>query len=374
MDWNQTDRNWMQQCLELARMAYGNTSPNPMVGCVITKDDRLICSGFHRYAGANHAEREAIGKRNEELAGATLYVNLEPCSTFGRTPPCTELIIEHQIKRVVAAMADPNPLHAGKGFELLRHVGIQVDVGVLENEARKLNEVFCKNIVTGLPYIIVKSALSLDGKIATACGESQWITSPESRTDSHLIRKGVDGVMVGIGTVIADDPDLTVRHVTAPRQQPARIIIDPNLRIPFSTQLVAGHSAEKTDVAATIIITSEKSSATKMKQLQDHGIEVIMVPSDTAHRLSMRTIVSELGNRGITSIMLEGGPTTIGYAFEEKIVDKVIYYLAPKIIGGYKAPGPVGGLGIEKLSEAYKLQNINCSKIGADIRIEAYCF
>jgi diaminohydroxyphosphoribosylaminopyrimidine deaminase / 5-amino-6-(5-phosphoribosylamino)uracil reductase len=360
----------MRLCLELAARAYGDTSPNPMVGAVIVRNGEIVGSGWHHAAGAPHAEIEAIRSLSGESAGAEMYVSLEPCCIQGRTPPCTEALIRSGIRRVVAASLDPNPRVAGRGIEALRFAGIQTEVGLLHNEARKLNEVFWKYIRTGFPFVTLKSALSLDGKIATATGKSQWISSAESRTDAHQLRKGADAVAVGIGTVIADDPSLTVRHVTPPRQQPWRIIFDTTLKISLTAKLVQkGGDSTRDSMLRTIVVTSPESSREKIDCLAERGVECLLIPPDQSGRIPLREAFRILGDRQITHVLIEGGPILAASAITERIVDKGVYYLAPKLIGGHDAPGALASLGISSPDEAVNLRELILERCGPDLKI-----
>ena len=359
------DEIYMDYALKLAIKGQGMTTPNPMVGAVIVKDGKIIGEGYHARAGERHAEAAAIENATEDVAGATLYVTLEPCSHYGRTPPCTEKIIEKDIARVVVAVLDPNPLVAGRGARRLRECGISVTVGVLEKRARKLNEVFMKYIVTNKPFVTYKSAMSLDGKIATTAGESQWITSEEARRDAHKLRHEYTGIMVGIGTVLADDPLLNCRIEGG--RQPMRIVVDSHLRIPEDSKLV--QTAENYPL---IVATTEKGSKEKKEQLKTQGVHIWDMPSDEYGRVDLSSLMQRLGESGIDSIVLEGGGTLAEQAISKGIVDKIIMYIAPLLIGGSGAKTPVEGSGIQNLSEAWKLQEWSTEIIGTDLKISGY--
>lgn len=358
------DEEYMKIALTLAGEARGLTNPNPMVGAVIVKNGKIIGKGYHKKCGENHAEVNAFNSATESVEGAVMYVTLEPCSHYGKTPPCADKIIEKRIGRVVVAMLDPNPLVAGRGIEKIRAAGIEVKVGVLENEAMKLNEVFLKYIITKEPFVHLKTAMSLDGKIATSSGESRWISSIESRNEVHNLRAYYSGIMVGVQTVIKDDPELTCRNSNG--TNPIRIIIDSRLRIPLDVKVLTNQSEAK-----TIIATTQNADSTKFKELSERSIQIITVP-EYKGKVCLKSLMKELGKQNIDSILLEGGATLNFSALEEEIVDKVSAYIAPIFIGGESSPTPIGGSGINKLAEGIKLTNMKCSTIGKDIKIEGY--
>lgn len=371
--WTENDVRFMQRCLLLAATALGDTSPNPMVGAVIVRRGRIIGEGWHHAAGQPHAEIEAIRDAAGDVAGSTLYVSLEPCCFTGRTPPCTEAIVQHKVARVVVATTDPNPRVAGKGIEILRQAGIRVDCGLLENEARRLNEAFFYWIRTGLPFTTLKCAMSLDGKIATDTGVSKWISCTDARTDAHLLRKGADSVAVGIETVLADDPELTVRLVQPPKQQPVRIIFDRNLRIPLHAGVVRSCSpgAGKTPLR-TWVVTTGNAPRYKRTALEALGVEVIPVPDRAGIRLPLPEAFAVLEQRGIASILVEGGPTLAARLVQDALVNKVVYYIAPKLIGGATAPGPLGGRSVATPDVAWQLTRTSFEWTGHTMRIEGY--
>lgn len=354
----------MKRALELAEKARGLTSPNPLVGAVIVKDGRIIGEGYHMKCGENHAEVNAFNSATEDVEGATMYVTLEPCSHYGKTPPCADKIIEKKIKRLVVAMTDPNPKVAGRGVEKIRAAGIQVDLGLLEEESARLNEVFINYIVRKVPLVHLKVAMSLDGKIATHTGESRWISGEESRKEVHMLRAYYSGIMVGVQTVIEDDPELTCRIFED--RNPVRIVTDTKLRIPLHSKVLKNQ-----DKAKTIIATTNKADKEKLQELKDKKIEIIILPEENGH-VSLKALMRKLGDMEIDSILLEGGATLNYSALEENIVNKVSIYIAPILIGGKTSPSPIGGQGIKVLSDAIKLNNINHSIIGNDIKIEGY--
>ncbi len=358
-----TDEIYMREALKIAANAKGRTSPNPMVGAVIVRDNRIIAEGWHRRAGTPHAEIHALKMAGDLAYGSTLYVTLEPCSHFGRTPPCANAIVESGIKRVVAAMSDPNPKVAGQGFEILKNAGIEVEVGVLESEARKLNENFLKWITTGRPFVTLKTAMSLDGKIATSIGQSKWITCDESRKKVHELRDVHDAILVGIGTVLADNPSLTTRLETGGKN-PVRVIVDSNARTPLISKVVTDNQA------LTIIAVTKNAPAEKVDALKKLGVEIIVAGDGT--KVDLSTLMNELAKREIISIFVEGGGTLNFSMLRESLVDKVYAFIAPKLIGGQEALTAVEGEGFQQLNEAVTLKNIHTEMIGSDILIFGY--
>ena len=356
-----TDEKFMAEALRIAKNAQGRTSPNPMVGAVIVKDGRIIAEGWHRKAGTPHAEIHALNMAGELAKNSTMYVTLEPCSHFGRTPPCANKIVDAGIKKVVIAMKDPNPLVAGKGIEILKAAGIDVEIGILENESRRLNEVFLKYITKKIPFVTAKFACSLDGKISTVTGESQWISCEESRNFVHRLRDISDGIMVGVGTVLSDNPSLTARIENG--KNPVRIIVDSFARTPLNSKILNDGAAK------TIIAVTENAPAEKVVKLKKSGAEIIFAGN---LQVELDLLMQELINREITSILLEGGGTLNFSMFRAGYVDKVFAFVAPKIIGGKTALTPVAGGGFEKISDAVKLENLTAEKIGTDILISGY--
>ena len=359
------DQYYMKIALELAARAEGYTSPNPVVGAVVVKNGDIVGQGYHLKAGTPHAEIHALRDAGEQAGGATLYVTLEPCCHHGRTPPCTGAIIKAGIKRVVVAMTDPNPLMAGKGLDTLKRAGIQVTTGVMAAETARLNEVFIKFITTKLPFVVLKAAVSLDGKIATVTGESQWITGPESRAYTHRLRHKYDGILVGINTVLADDPLLTTRlpESNGPEGKgidPVRIILDSKCSIPINAKVI-----NKLSNSRTIIATTKAARPDKIKALQCAGAEVLVIP-DSDGVVNIPALLKELGQQQITSLLVEGGAGVHWSFLSGNIVDKIYWFIAPLIIGGVKAPGAVGGRGIETLADAVKLEQISVRRFGAD--------
>lgn len=357
------DENYMRQALHIAQNAIGRTSPNPMVGAVIVQKGEIVGYGWHKRAGTPHAEIHALKQAGELAAGATLYVTLEPCCHHGRTGPCTEAIINAGIKKVVVAMTDPNPLVAGCGLSKLREAGIEVVEGVLANEAAQMNEVFIKWISTKMPFCVLKTAMTLDGKIATSAGNSMWITGPAARQRGHQLRNQYDGILVGIGTLLADNPSLTARIPTG--RNPIRIIVDTMARTPITAKVVSDQLAQ------TIIAVSPLAPMERVIALKNHGIEILTIPLDN-FGLDLRNLFLKLGQKEITSILIEGGAQINASALQANIVDKIHCFIAPKIIGGMTAPGPVGGQGIANLGDAILLENSKTEYVGEDILISAY--
>ncbi len=357
-----TDEIFMREALRIARHAEGRTSPNPLVGAVIVRDGKIIAEGWHRQAGTPHAEIHALNMAGELAHGATLYVTLEPCSHFGRTPPCARAIVDAGIKRVVAAMSDPNPLVAGRGFEILRSAGIEVEVGILEDEACRLNEIFLKWVTKKLPFVTLKFACSLDGKIATSTGESQWISCEASRKFSHRLRDINDAILIGVGTVLADNPSLTTRLFDG--KNPVRIIVDSNARTPLDSNVVTDKSAR------TIIATTENAPTEKISAFKARGVEIIT--AGDGQRVDLKILMNELAAREITSVLVEGGGQIHFSMLEAGLVDKILAFVAPKIIGGSNALTAVEGAGFEKISDAVTLKNFTAQKLGDDFLLSGY--
>ena len=353
---------YMKLALGLARRGIGWTSPNPVVGAVLVKDNLIIGRGYHHRFGDNHAEVNALQNATAEPAGATLYVTLEPCCHHGKTPPCVDAIISNKIERVIIGTLDPNPEVNGKSVKILNENSIETRVGVLEEECRKLNEAHFKYMTTGLPLVTLKFAQTLDGRIATASGDSQWISSEEFQKLAHRLRAVNDAVLVGINTVLADDPQLTVRLVRG--RNPTRIILDPGLRTPLKSKIVRA-----CDVAPVIIATTEQADTQKASQLRGLGVEVLEVQSDASGCIDLKHLLQALGERNISSLLVEGGAKVITSFLHQKLADKVVVALAPKILG--KGIDAVGELDIIRISQALKLTLQKISRVGNDIVIEA---
>jgi len=357
---------YMQRALELAAKGIGYTNPNPLVGAVIVKNGKIIGEGYHEVCGSNHAEVNAFKNATEDVTGATMYVTLEPCSHYGKTPPCANAIIEKGIKKVVIGLKDPNPLVAGRGIQILKDNGIEVITGIMEEEGRKLNEIFLKYITTKIPFCILKTAMTLDGKIAAHTGDSKWITNESSRKYVHQLRHRVSGIMVGIGTILADDPLLTTRLDSGNGSDPTRIVVDSSARIPLEAKVLHVESKAK-----TIIATTEVADKNKIKALKDMGIEIINTPLKN-NRVDLTYLMKALGERGIDSILLEGGSELNYSAIEQGIVDKVNSFIAPKIIGGRNAKTPIGGIGKAVMSEAIFIERLQVHSFGDDVMLEGY--
>ena len=357
-----TDQNYMLQAIQLAKQGEGWTNPNPMVGAVIVKNGRIIGKGYHKKYGELHAERNAIASLTESAEGATIYVTLEPCCHYGKTPPCTEAIIEQKIKRVVIGSRDPNPKVSGKGIKMLQEAGIEVIEDFMREECDRLNPVFFHYITTKTPYVVMKYAMTLDGKIATKTGASKWITGEAARAEVQHMRHRYMGIMAGIGTVIADDPMLNVR--VEGWKSPIRILCDSGLRIPLDGQIVKSAGKYRTIVAYA---DSENTEA-KRKRLHEMGVETICCP-DENNQVDLKKLMKYLGGEGIDSILLEGGGTLNDSALRAGIVQEVQAFIAPKLFGGMNSKTPVEGIGVRFPSEAVKLKCTDICQIGEDIRI-----
>lgn len=355
------DYQYMQLAITLARATAGQTSPNPCVGAVLVKNGETISTGVHLKAGSPHAERLAIQAAGENAKDATLYVTLEPCSHHGRTPPCADLIIEARIKKVFVASLDPNPLVAGKGIEKLKSAGIEVEIGLCEEDALELNKMFFHYIQNQTPFVTIKGAVSLDGKIAAKTGDSKWITSDEARQDVHSLRHEHDAILVGINTILQDNPLLTTRRPQGGKN-PVRIILDTELKIPLSAKVVQDPSSE------TIIFTGSHIDTNKAKQLTGLGVEVISLDSE---RISVQEVLRILGEKNITSLLVEGGSEVHASFVEEEAFQQIILYIAPKMIGGRAATPFISGDGADLVKNGKKLTFINVEKIGPDLKITA---
>lgn len=357
------DNKYMKRALDLAKNGAGRTAPNPMVGALIVKEDRIIGEGWHEQFGGPHAETNAIMSLKESAEGATIYVTLEPCSHYGKTPPCVDAIIKNGFSKVVIAMPDPNPLVAGRSIEKLKKHGIEVTQGVMSEEAIKLNEAFIKFITTGKPLMVLKTAMTLDGKIASSTGDSRWISSDSSRTYTHMLRNQYSGIMVGIGTVLADDPTLTAR----PGIDPHRIIVDSSAKIPLTANVL---NLERS-AGMTIIATTNKALPEKVDALESKGAKVLVLP-DINGKVDLNALVDELGKLSIDSVLVEGGSELNYSLLEAGLIDKVISFIAPKIIGGRNAKTPVGGEGISAMAHAIKLLDPKVSMFECDVMIEGF--
>jgi diaminohydroxyphosphoribosylaminopyrimidine deaminase / 5-amino-6-(5-phosphoribosylamino)uracil reductase len=362
-----SDRDYLRLALRLARRGYGTTSPNPMVGALLVRGGRVIGRGWHHRAGEAHAEIEALRdarQHGHRSRGATLFVTLEPCSTQGRTPPCTEAIIAAGIKRVVAGATDPNPRHAGRGFSLLRRAGIAVTRGVLAGDCDRLNESFNHWIVHRTPFVTVKAAMTLDGKIATAAGESKWITGPPARAAGMELRRGADAILVGINTVLADDPRLTVRLTKSGTPPRRRIVLDSQARTPLRAKLVSDEHA-----AWTTLVVSRSAPQSRPARLS-RRVRVLVAPARDG-KLDLRWLLKTLGAEQVTSLLVEGGGEVNASFLLQGLAHRIEFFYAPKILGGCDARKAVGGDGARNLAEALELEDLQWRKLGADWRLSA---
>lgn len=360
--------DFMGCALSLAKLALGYTSPNPAVGAVIVKEGMIMGLGYTQPPGSAHAEIMALRQAGEKARGATMYISLEPCCYFGHTPPCTRAIIEAGISEVHIAMLDPNPLVSGRGLEELEKAGIKVYFGEYEEKAREINEAYIKFITTGLPFVTAKFAMSLDGKFATRNGDSKWISSDEARKYVHNLRHTTDAIIVGANTVIIDDPRLTARGGCGKggrtKLQPLRVIVDGKGRIPLTAQIFK-------QPGKTIIAVAEPIIKEKKKALTEAGAEIIELPAKEG-LIDLAELLAELGKRQITSVLVEGGSTLLGHLFDRGLVDKVLTFISPIIIGGEKAKTPVGGEGVDKVVEALQLKQVRVERLGDNVLVSGY--
>ncbi len=356
-----SDETYMRHALELAARGAGRVAPNPMVGAVIVRDGEILAEGWHHKYGDLHAERDALSKCGGKAPGATMYVTLEPCCHQGKQPPCTEAVIASGVARVVLGSDDPNPLVAGKGAKALHAAGIEVTAGVLKDECDALNEFFMHFITTKRPFTVMKYAMSLDGKIACYTGESRWVSGEESRRDVHELRNACSGIMVGIGTVLADDPMLNCRIEGG--VDPVRIVCDTNLRIPLDSKIVMSAHETKT-IVATCAADAEKTAA-----LEACGVEVLMLPKHDDH-VDLDILMDSLGQRDISSVLVEGGARLNWSLLEQGLVNRVRAYIAPKLFGGDSAKSPIGGRGFDAPDFSTMLRDVQVKQFGQDIRIE----
>lgn len=357
-----TDRDYMQLALQLAAAANGRTWPNPMVGAVVVNQGRIVGMGAHLKAGEPHAEVHALNMAGDLAKGGTLYVTLEPCSHYGRTPPCADRIISSGVSRVVMCMLDPNPAVAGRGAERIRQAGIEVEIGLLEEESRRMNEVWLTAILRKRPYVWMKAAMTMDGKIAAATGDSRWITGETARAEAHRFRNRADAVAVGIGTVLADNPRLTTRLPEGGRH-PVRIILDSRLRIPETAEVLNRE-------APTVIACGPEADPAKADRLRKRGAEILQVGL-TNGKVDLHQLLSELYKRDITLLLVEGGSEVHGSFLDAGLIDKLTMFVAPKLIGG-RGPSPVAGRGFPGMSDAIELQNIHVEMFGNDLAITGY--
>lgn len=359
-----SDEAFMGRAIGLAERGRGLTSPNPMVGAVVVAEGRIVGEGHHEGPGLPHAEVVALRSAGERARGATLYVTLEPCGHHGRTPPCTDAVIEAGVSRVVAAMRDPNPIVDGRGFAKLEAAGIEVRSGVLLEEAERQNEAYLKHVCTGLPFVTWKMAASLDGKVAARDGTSRWITGEAARRDVHRLRAASDAIVVGAGTALIDDPSLTVRDPDYRGRPPLRVLVDARGRVPATGELFD-------DAAPTLVATTEQAPRGRREEWGAAGAEVVVYGSEDGG-VPIGALLADLGKRDAQGVLLEGGPTLAWAAVEEGAVDKVVVYLAPTLIGGEDAPGVLGGRGFAPVGRALQLRVRSFERIGEDLKVEAY--
>ncbi len=357
------DVHFMRRAMQLALRAKGRTTPNPMVGAVIVKGKKIIAEGWHKYCGADHAEVMALKKAGTQAQRAKLYVTLEPCSHFGRTPPCLDKIIMSGIREVIIGMKDPNPVNDGKSIAVLNKNRIKTKVGLLKNELRKMNEVFVKYIQERTPFVVAKCAQTLDGKSATSSGQSRWITSPSSRDFSHRLRNQFDAILVGVNTVIQDNP-----YLNAPKSSKRlkKIIVDSTLRMPLDARIF-----ERTKPEDIYVATTSQARKRRLNQLKKKGVNVLVCPHDRGG-VELKWLFKELAKKEIASILIEGGARVIGSALRKKLVDKFVIFIAPKIMGDKEALGSIEGLSTAHVDRSIQLKDLEIRRIKGDIFIEAY--
>ena len=356
------DAFFMKRAIVLAQAGRGKAHPNPLVGAVLVRGGKILSEGAHERYGQSHAEVNAIFSSGRDPKGATLYVNLEPCAHFGKTPPCTDLILASKISRVVIGMKDPNPFVAGRGIRILKKAGIRVTLGVLEKEALELNRDYAHWVIHRTPYVLVKAAQSLDGKIATSTGDSQWITEKKSRVFSHELRASSDAILVGVNTILRDDPRLDTRLASIQRY-PVKIVLDSFLRTPSSARLFSKTSRDR-----VLLVTTQRAAQKQWTRLERKA-EVLLVPEKKKGFIDWKFLLKELGERGIVNLLVEGGGEVIGSAIREKIVHEMVVFVAPKIIGGKSSVSSVGGEGAQFLKEAANLHDLRAEPIGRDLLI-----
>ncbi|MEI7024612.1 bifunctional diaminohydroxyphosphoribosylaminopyrimidine deaminase/5-amino-6-(5-phosphoribosylamino)uracil reductase RibD [Paenibacillus sp. y28] len=357
------DEFYMRLALQMAEACTGQTGINPVVGCVLVKNGKIIGMGAHLQRGSHHAEINALQMAGQEAQGSTAYVTLEPCSHHGRTPPCSDRLIVEKVARVVVACTDPNPQVAGKGIARLRSNGIEVKVGVLEQEALRLNERFFKFIQNNMPFVTLKTACTLDGKIASRTGDSKWITGEASRAYVHTLRHQHQAIMVGVDTILADDPQLTTR-TPAEGQHPLRVIVDSRLRLPLDSRVVQDTTAK------TLLLTTKQASIEQIMRLNAHGVEVLKCGDGP--QVDLKLAMKLLGEREIGSILLEGGGRLNGAMLEARLIDKILLFYAPKIIGGLQAPSNFTLGGAELMADALELDRVDVARFGDDVCISGY--
>lgn len=360
------DENYLKLALKLARKGRGRTSPNPMVGALVVKEDKIVGKGFHPAAGKPHAEIFALREAGEQARQATMYVTLEPCNHHGRTPPCTEAIIAAGISRVVIGMEDPNPKVAGKGIARLLESGIDTISGILEDECHRLNEAYIKYISSNTPFVTLKIAASMDGRIATHAGHSHWITNEKSRRYVHRLRDETDAILIGIGTLLQDNPKLTTRLPQKKGRNPYRIIVDSRLRTPLHANIFGADAREK------LILATSCKKHDELKLYQDRVHRLLQIPANDLGQLDLKILMNELGKLEIMSVLIEGGSEISGSSVDAGIVDKICFFFAPLLIGGRGSTGMMGGRGIDFIPEAQRINDLKIKRFGTDICVEGY--
>jgi len=362
MVYNSKDIMFMQKALELARFAEGRTSPNPLVGCVIVQNNEIVGEGYHQRAGTPHAEIHALLQSGDKAKGSTVYVTLEPCSHYGRTPPCTDALINAKVKRVVISTEDPNPSVCGNGIRKLQEAGIDVEVGLLEEKAKLINAPFIKAVTKKIPFVLYKSALTLDGKTAVESGDSKWISSEGARQYAHSLRNIYDIIMVGSNTIINDNPSLTCRGIVNGRN-PVKLIVDSSLKIPVNSKVFTSSQA------LSIIATTQKADPNKLGSFQKmNNVEIWQYP--TEEEVPLYKLMQDIVNRGWNSILLEGGGILAGRMLKEKLIDKIEFIFAPKLAGS--GPSPLSGLKLSSMQEAIQLNSIDVCTIDGCYKFSGY--
>lgn len=356
---------FMRLAMKLALKARGRTSPNPMVGALVVRNGKILSQGYHEKAGLAHAEIIALDAAGKKSKGAKLYVTLEPCVHFGKTPPCVDRIIKSGIREVIVGMIDPNPLNSGRGISILRQHRIRVKTGYLEDELKKMNEVFIKYISKKMPFVTVKVAQSLDGRIATKAGDSKWITSDKSRAFAHRLRQNYDAIMVGVNTVLRDNPRL---NAWFSKRQPAKVIVDSQLSIHDNANIFSGKGE-----AIIVTLPSSPGQETENRQTLSKRAKILEVKGKTG-QINLKNMMKKLAQLEITNILVEGGGTLIGSLFDEGLVDKVLFFISPKIIGGKDAISSVMGQGIDRIERSFKLKDVKLRKMGEDFLFEGYVY
>ncbi len=370
-NFSNADQKYMKRALELAKLGEGSTSPNPMVGAVVVKDAKIVGEGYHQNYGGPHAEVFALEEAGERALGADIYVSLEPCSHYGKTPPCAQKLIDSGIKRAIIAMVDPNPEVAGRGIEMLKAAGIKVEIGLLKDKAQKLNEIFLKYIQSDYPFVYLKKAQTLDGYIASSSGDSKWITNSAARLEGHKLRHRVDAIMVGIGTVLADDPSLTARLESKTGIDPTRIILDPLLEIPLAAKIINQKSSAKTLIITSNNFNNSAAQIKKEKLLKKKQVEILTFETENNEYFNLKNLLMNLRKRKISSILVEGGAKLSHTFLKENLVDKFYYFIAPKIYGGSDGIASFCGKGPKMMSAAVELEILEQKSIEDNILLIA---